>query len=214
LVRYADDFVILCKSRRVLLGVLKHLKSYVGSIGPALNPGKTRFIHVKQGFKFLGFHVIRHPGRTVWIEPAKSSMKRHVRNLKPLFKIHAQSKSDDLITRLNYGIRGWSNYYRYSRAYIAFGKLDTILARRVLYWCGRRHPKKNKAWIKKKYFAGDSWTLHGENLHLARYYQTRRSRYRWRVGSRSFLDPRAREAWKQPFIDPTSSFLHMIDALS
>jgi RNA-directed DNA polymerase len=61
-------------------------------------------------------------------------------------------KQEDLIRRLNPKIRGWANYHRHIAAKETFSYVDYHIYNALQSWCQRRHPKKGKWWINKKYF--------------------------------------------------------------
>lgn len=204
LIRYADDFVILARDRKVLLALLPYLERKLADLGLSLNRDKTKLVHKSQGFKFLGFHLIQHPGRTLWVQPDKSAIKRHLREVKIFIDSHKQAKTDDLIRRLNKKILGWARYYRYSRIHVAFPRVDKIIWDWIWWWCRRRHPRKGRKWIRARYFPFIGgcilWSLTGDTLTLAKTSTIKRQTYRWRVSSRSYLDPRCRASWKSQSI--------------
>jgi CRISPR-associated protein Cas1 len=59
LVRFADDFVVLCQRRREARAALKTARQALGRIKLQLNPHKTRLVHFDEGFKFLGVFFLR-----------------------------------------------------------------------------------------------------------------------------------------------------------
>jgi RNA-directed DNA polymerase len=59
LVRYADDFVVLCHSRSEAEAAKARLAAWLAERGLAFNEDKTRIVHLDEGFDFLGFHVQR-----------------------------------------------------------------------------------------------------------------------------------------------------------
>ncbi len=60
LVRFADDFVILCRRRREAGTALAVARQALGRVRLRLNPHKTRLVHFDQGFKFLGVFFLRN----------------------------------------------------------------------------------------------------------------------------------------------------------
>src|SRR5258706_1644474 len=113
LVRYADDFVILCASGQgtELLG---RLRGWLEARGLKLNEEKTRKVHSRQGFNFLGFVVrwqrSRCSGR--WyahIEPSAKSQQRlreQVRSQLNHWTLHR--RISDAVGDLNRRLRAWS----------------------------------------------------------------------------------------------------------
>ena len=200
LIRYADDFVILARNRAVLLAILPFLKRKLAGLGLSLNHDKTRLVHKSQGFKFLGFCLIQHPGRTLWVQPDKSAIKRHLREVMVIIASNKQAKTDDLIRKLNKKILGWARYFRFSRIHGTFPRVDYIIWNWIWWWCRRRHPRKGRNWIRARYFPSINtrtvWSLTGDELALAKTISIKRRIYWWRVSSRSYLDPRCRASWK------------------
>ena len=66
-------------------------------LGLSLNQDKTKLVHKSEGFKFLGFYLIQHPKRTLWVQADKSSIKRVLHKIKHLMDTHKQVKTDGLI---------------------------------------------------------------------------------------------------------------------
>jgi CRISP-associated protein Cas1 len=59
LVRYADDFVLLCRSAETAERALARMRALLAEEGLRLNPEKTRLVHVDKGFRFLGHLFVR-----------------------------------------------------------------------------------------------------------------------------------------------------------
>ena len=70
MIRYADDFVVLCHSRQDALEVKARLASWLTPRGLAFNEDKTRVVSLDEGFDFLGFNVRRYRGKPL-IKPAR-----------------------------------------------------------------------------------------------------------------------------------------------
>jgi len=138
MVRYADDFVILCRSEDEAKSALARVQTWVGENGLTLHPEKTRIVDATQpgGFDFLGYHFergYRWPRRK-----ALDRLRDKVRQMTP------RTSGDSLactIARLNQTLRGWYGYFQHSHrttfpavdGYVR-GRLRSILRKRV----GRR----------------------------------------------------------------------------
>ena len=86
MVRYADDFVILCKTKKDAEAIPDLLNSYLRDRGLTLAPDKTRITHLKKGFDFLGINIRSYPTKmrdVVLTKPSKDS----IRSLKIKFAI-------------------------------------------------------------------------------------------------------------------------------
>src|SRR5262249_34998035 len=149
---------------------------WLGEIGLELNESKTRITHTLEtiegeaGFVFLGFNIRQYPagkynsdrkgqrqaiGCATRIEPSPKAIRRHTDKLRETIKRHTAKKESELIEALNPQIAGWSNYYKYVIGHIAFGKLGIMLFAMLYAWAKRRHPKKGKGWIVRKYWHVD-----------------------------------------------------------
>jgi RNA-directed DNA polymerase len=109
-VRYADDFVIMCMTEGSARAALDLVKQWTTEHGLTLHPDKTRIAHaVTDGFEFLGYFF---RGTKRW--PRKKSqqqLKHAVRGITP--RTHGQSMSR-IIARLNPVLRGWYEYFKHS----------------------------------------------------------------------------------------------------
>ncbi|MCK5022619.1 MAG: group II intron reverse transcriptase/maturase, partial [Candidatus Aenigmarchaeota archaeon] len=200
LVRYADDMVILCSNKVLLSRIGEFLPKILAPLGLELNKDKTYMVHKNKGFSFLGFYLIQHADRWLWIMPDKDSIKRVLKKLKWFLKSYKQAKTDTLIFVLNRIILGWARYYQYCRIYGIFRHMDALIFRWSWRWCYRRHPKKNKQWIRNKYFKtfeNRTWVMSGDTWQLSQFFDIKHKKYMWRVGNRSYLNPSVRRLWKQ-----------------
>ena len=70
LTRYADDWAVACRSRREADAALRCAEKILATLGVRLNPQKTRIVHVRQGFTFLGYKIKRG-SRRLYLPAAK-----------------------------------------------------------------------------------------------------------------------------------------------
>jgi len=112
MVRYADDFVILCRSEEAARTALREVAEWVAEAELSLHPEKTRIVDATQrgGFDFLGYHFERG---YKW--PGKKSLKK----LKDTVRSHTRRRAngdslEEIITKLNPVLRGWFEYYKHS----------------------------------------------------------------------------------------------------
>jgi RNA-directed DNA polymerase len=137
LVRYADDFVILCRTRaqaEEVLGVVRH---WCEQAGLHLHPQKTRLVDLGEpgGFDFLGYHFER-TGR--W--PRQKSRQGLEHKLHALTRRHCGESLTELIAeRLNPLVRGWMNYFHRSTNSTDFRALDGYLRARLRAILRKRH---------------------------------------------------------------------------
>jgi group II intron reverse transcriptase/maturase len=146
LVRYADDFVVMCHTRRDCERAEERIRVILGRLGLELHPDKTRRVELydgKEGFDFLGCHLHKRLSGKLWEQerkrlyflqrwPSQRSMRRvrqRVKELTPRSKCHADIR--DVISDLNPALRGWGNYFRTGNAAQRFIQLDTYVWRRL-----------------------------------------------------------------------------------
>jgi len=125
MVRYADDFVILCRSREEAEAALALVQQWVTEVGLTLHPDKTRIVNAAEGFDFLGYHF---EGSRHW--PRRKSLNKFrdgIRNLTHRANGHSL---DDIIARLNPKLRGWYGYFKHSYR-TTFPYLDGWVRRRL-----------------------------------------------------------------------------------
>lgn len=128
MVRYADDFVILCRSRAEAEQALDSVRAWVSEAGLQLHPEKTRVTDASQkggGFDFLGYHFER--GHR-W--PRKKSLKK----IKETLRRHTQRNQgrswEQIVEGVNRSLRGWFEYYQHSKGNV-FMPLDGFVRRRL-----------------------------------------------------------------------------------
>jgi RNA-directed DNA polymerase len=165
-VRYADDFVLMHKDKKVILDGKKVIEQWLSKIGLELKPSKTRIAHTlipeesedgKAGFNFLGFHIQqfkvgyhssiklstgKRPGFRTLITPTKEAYKKHQIKLKETINNKKIGNQAELIGKLNPIIRGWMNYYKTSDISTVRGhqNQDNDLYHKLRSW-GRRRCK-------------------------------------------------------------------------
>jgi len=113
MVRYADDFVILCQSKEEAQETLEHLKQWVAAAGLVLHPVKSRIVDANApgGFDFLGYHFER--GHR-W--PREKSLQKYrdaIRQKTPRMRSGPMSQ---IVGEVNRTLRGWFEYFKHSIA--------------------------------------------------------------------------------------------------
>jgi len=167
-VRYADDFIITGKNAYVLSIVKDIVQLFLRKRGVSLSEEKTKITHIDQGFDFLGFNVRKYDGKLL-TKPSKASIDSFWLKVRELFREHRSVNTDSLIGNLNPVIRGWANYYRHAASKRTFRKLDNLLWAKSWRWALRRHPQKNRRWLKQKYYrkvGGRNWVFSGNRYQL------------------------------------------------
>ena len=164
MVAYADDFVVTAASKELLTDkVMPILVAALAEVGLELSPTKTKITHIDDGFDFLGFNVRKYKNGKLLIKPAKENVKRFLQEIRTTIKKGVALPTEQLIYTLNSGLTGWVNYYRTSVSSDVFAKVDHEIFQTLMRWACKRHARKGKKWIVKKYFTrrgGDNWRFH------------------------------------------------------
>ena len=169
-IRYADDFVILCESKEDAEACQTVLVKWLAERGLQLSTEKTRICHVEEGFNFLGFTIKMVKSRTrtgqhLRIAPSRESEEKLRNRLRQEWQTLKGQDLNTVITRMNSIIRGWSNYFRTSWASDSFRRLDKMMYNREIQYIRHRHPNKPMFWRTKRYFGNfdkqrrDKWTF-------------------------------------------------------
>ncbi len=145
LVRYADDFVVVCRSEAQARAAAAHARQVLAGLGLELHPDKTKVVDLREGregFDFLGCHFrARLSGRLLergicryylqrW--PSQQAMKRVRQRVKALTgRNRVGWDIRDVIAALNPILRGWGNYFRTGNAANKFVQIDRYVERRL-----------------------------------------------------------------------------------
>ena len=177
-VRYADDFIITGKTKELLEMEVKPLvENFLNERGLELSAEKTKVTNIADGFDFLGQNVRKYKGKML-VKPSQKNIHSFIEKVRNIIRTHQTATAGNLIRLLNPVIRGWANYHSQVVSSEVFGKMDNAIFKALWQWSQRRHPNKNRWWIKDKYFAtrgGDRWVFYGQvtdkegkskNLHL------------------------------------------------
>ena len=156
-VRYADDFVITCKSKDVLENEIRPLvREFLAERGLTLSEEKTKVTHISEGFDFLGQNVRKYqfgrPNAKLLITPAVKSAKTFMAEVRGVIRAMRTARQEDLIAVLNPKIQGWANYHQHIVAKDTFNKVDHDIWLALKRWAIRRHPNKGGVWALDRYF--------------------------------------------------------------
>jgi RNA-directed DNA polymerase len=126
MVRYADDFVILCRTPEEASRALELVRTWVSENGLTLHPTKTKVVDARAvGFDFLGYHFESGTRR-----PREKSLAK----LKETIRAKTRRTNGDslaqVITSLNRTLRGWFEYFKHSQRR-TFGRIDGMIRRRL-----------------------------------------------------------------------------------
>jgi hypothetical protein len=146
LVRYADDLVVVCKSRQQCEEAQRRIQVILARLGLELHPEKTKRVELydgAQGFDFLGCHFRKRLSGKIWERerkrvyflhrrPSQRAMKRirqRVRDKTPRGRCHADLRA--VIRDLNPILRGWGAYFCTGNAARSFNQIDSYVHERL-----------------------------------------------------------------------------------
>ncbi|OVE79394.1 group II intron reverse transcriptase/maturase [bacterium I07] len=159
LTRWADDWVITCKTQSEAKSALSTARKILGNLGVVLHAEKTRIVHVRYGFEFLGYKIKRgsRPLRlpqekirsgvkesSLYAYPREKSIEHFRDQIRKRTSRKAPVNVQRLINELNPVIRGWGNYYCRAHVRMLFNQLDRWIARRI--WSFKYKRWRNAGW--------------------------------------------------------------------
>jgi RNA-directed DNA polymerase len=177
LVRYADDFVVLCETRAQAEQAQQRAAALLGELGLALHPDKTRVVDLREGaegFDFLGCHLHARMSGKLWEQrrivryylhrwPSQRSMKRARARVKAMTgRSRVGMELREVIADLNSFLRGWGNYFRTGNATNKFVTIDRYVAWRLQRLLIKKRGRNLRAG------QADRWTrtwFHDQGLH-------------------------------------------------
>lgn len=166
-VRYADDFVILCESKCEAESMYERLHPYLDKRGLKLATNKTKIVHMSEGFDFLGFNFKHYPTNErrghLWkllVRPSSKSQNNFKAKIKNIYKKHQGGNVKSLITELTPVIRGTANYWNTVTSKETFSDMDNFIWKRTKRFLKRLHPTKSWKWTTERYFKED---VHGQS---------------------------------------------------
>ena len=145
LTRYADDWVITCKSAGEARAAIAAARKVLQALGVELHPQKTRIVHVALGFEFLGYKIKRGkqlrlpPGKIksqiqsggLYAYPKEKSIRRFMDQVRQRTRRRTPLRTHELIEELNPLLRGWGEYYKKAHVRRLFHRLDGWIVRRI-----------------------------------------------------------------------------------
>ncbi len=156
LVKYADDFVVLCASCEQAEIARELVATVLDGLGLRLHPEKTRIVHLARGaggFDFLGFH---HRTRKSWkrrgrwylqrwpSQRAMASIRGKIRDRTD--RRYARLPLEDAVENVNHVVRGWGNYFRYGNSAAKFSAIDSYVNERLAILASAKHGLQGRNW--------------------------------------------------------------------
>jgi len=159
LTRFADDWVVTCTSAAEARAAVAAALRILSELGVQLHPEKTRIVHVRQGFEFLGYKIKRgkkqlrlppskirsgiQPG-ALYAYPREKSIRHFMDQIRQLTQRRVPLTTQELIEELNPVLRGWGNYYKRAHVRKLFNRLNGWIVHRI--WAHRFHRWRNTGW--------------------------------------------------------------------
>jgi len=154
LVRYADDFVVMCDTRVAVEEARHRVSGVLTRLGLELHPEKTRVVDLSRGrggFDFLGCHLRKRMSGPIWEQrrqrvyflhrgPSQRAMRRvrtRIRELTPRGRCHEDLRT--VIADINAVVQGWGQYFRTGNAATRFLQLDRYVEERLRQLLLKRH---------------------------------------------------------------------------
>ena len=159
LTRYADDWVVTCKSAAEARCAVDAARRILKQLGVELHPQKTRIVHVRYGFEFLGYKIKRGERKlylpeskirsqvqqgALYAYPKEKSIRRFMDQVRQRTKRRTPLQTEELIAELNPLVRGWGEYYKRAHVRRLFHRLDAWIVRRI--WSHRGKRWRNSGW--------------------------------------------------------------------
>lgn len=145
LTRYADDWVITCESAAEAREAIEVARRILTELGVQLHPQKTRVVHVRHGFEFLGYKIkqgrrltlpaskIRSGAQSgaLYAIPREKSVQRFMDEVRQRTQRRVPLNTQELIDWINPVLRGWGNYFKRAHVRKLFNRLDRWIVRRI-----------------------------------------------------------------------------------
>jgi RNA-directed DNA polymerase len=158
LVRYADDALVMCRSKGQAVAALARLTALLADLGLEPKAAKTRIVHLTvggEGVDFLGFHhrlVRSRSGRgsggfTFLARWPSRKAEQHARDRIRFMTVRARLAAPvaQVVQEINLFLRGWAGYFRYGNSAHAFDKIRRYALMRLALFIAKRH-KRGRAW--------------------------------------------------------------------
>jgi RNA-directed DNA polymerase len=186
LVRYADDFVVMCKSEAQAHAAQELARQVLADLGLELHREKARVVDLREGregLEFLGCHfharvsgkLLERGIRRYYLQrwPSQAAMKRVRQRIKTLTgRGRVGMDIREVISRINPILRGWGNYFRTGNAATRFVQIDWYVVGRLRSLMRKRHgrnlrPGQTAVWTREWFEAHGLYRLRGTNRYPA-----------------------------------------------
>jgi RNA-directed DNA polymerase len=184
LARFADDWVAMVAGTRA---DAEHVSAEVAAVllpmGLRLSEEKTRIVHIDQGFDFLGMHIQRHKQRGstkhfVYTYPSRTALAAVKAKVRDATRRSTNQTLATLLHRLNFVLRGWTNYHRHGAAAKTFAYISAFTWRRVWCWLSHKYSKTGMGVLRRHHTR--NWWPEQDGVRLFKPTTVPITRYRYR----------------------------------
>jgi RNA-directed DNA polymerase len=156
MVRYADDFVILCRTLEEAEAALAKVRQWVEANGLLLHPEKTHIVDSREkNFSFLGYSF-----RGTLRFPRAKSLRKFKDRIRELTPRKSGKSLDETIQRINRSTQGWFNYFRHCH-WSVFRQYDGMIRRRLRRLLLKRHRLNRQHLSRTRRWPNAYFTKHG-----------------------------------------------------
>lgn len=189
LIRYCDDFVVMIRGERHHAEALREeVAAVLAPLGLRLASGKTRVVHVDEGFTFLGFDIRRQRKRGtskyyVYTKPSRKAIQAIKDKVKvKTYRSTRNQELDELITLLNRILAGWARYFRYGVSKAVFNAIDSHAWGRLMRWIRAKYAGKHRLGMKelRRRFCDKGWRFAHNGVVFTGASSVAVTRYRYR----------------------------------
>lgn len=148
IIRYADDMIVTGKNKEILEKVKETMQSFLKERGLEFNEKKTKIVHIKDGFDFLGFNISRKSwnprlNKRTEQETVLVIVPSHkgITKIKDVISetIRKGSPIERIVSTLNPILRGWGEHKRISyHSQRIFIKIDHYINQKMIKWASKR----------------------------------------------------------------------------
>ncbi len=202
LIRYADDWVVMVAGTRTDAETLREeIATVLAPMGLRLSETKTRVVHLREGFDFLGYHIQWRfkrgtNKRHVYTYPSKKALTSVKHRIRALTCQKAHPDLATLLLGVNSLLRGWCHYFKHGSSSGAFGYLNHYTWWRVARWIRKRHAGLSWRELRRKVFT-DGYRIVADGIELFNPATVATVHDRWR----GYHIP---TPWSQPTSSPTA----------
>lgn len=159
LTRYSDDWVVTCRTRKEAQAAMQYAEKVLEKLGVKLHLKKTRIIHIRNGFEFLGYKIKRgsRPLKLsadkiksgiqnghMYAYPTQKSIIHFKDQIRAKTKRKIPLTTEEIIAEINPIVRGWGNYYKKAHVRKLFNRLRGWIVQRI--WSHRHKRWRNCGW--------------------------------------------------------------------